>query len=127
MTNPTPLPTVDATASSVNKTVQSVVGDAVPLAEAALIAAQPWLGWPIICQLWEAAFGAIINALGTALGVMGSYVVMDVQKYIDLTNAANALVALNAAKASGDSNAIEQASQAADAAAQPIIQYIGSA
>jgi hypothetical protein len=52
---------------------------------------------------------------------------MDAQRALALENAANALVQLNAAKQSGDANAINQASQAVDTAVTPILHYVGTA
>lgn len=122
----TPLPTTDTTASTVNKTVSGMLGDVLPIVEAAIITAQPWLGWPIISTIWESFLSYLWNQIGQALGIEAGYLVMDLQQYIAVTSAANAMAALNAAKASGDANAIEQASQAVDQAVSPVLHYLGS-
>lgn len=121
----TPLPTTDKPAQIAVKSVGELTSVAITTAETALIAYQPWLGWPVIKQLWESAFSYFVSQFGQALGIFAGYKVVDVQEYFALKNAASALAQLNAAKASGDINAINQASAAADAAAAPILHYIG--
>ena len=121
-----PLPTADATAAGANRTVTTILNDAIPLAETALIAAYPPLAWPILKQIWEAIFSYFVGQLIGALGTVTGYVVMDVQKYMALTAAGNALAALDAAKKAGNTDAIEQASKDVDSAVTPILHFIGS-
>ena len=118
--------TTDSTASIVSQTVTDIFGAAVTAAETAIIADQPWLGLPVIKQLWEALFSYIVGKISGALGTAAGFLVIDLQTYTEVTNAASAIQALQAAQTSGDSNAITQARAQADAAAAALLHYNGS-
>ena len=118
--------TTDSTAPIVSQTVTDIFGAAVTAAETAIIAAQPWLGLPVIKQLWEALFSYIVGKISGALGTAAGFLVIDLQTYTEVTNAASAIQALQAAQTSGDSNAITQARAQADAAAAALLHYNGS-
>ena len=118
--------TTDSTASIVSQTVTDIFGAAVTAAETTIIAAQPWLGLPVIKQLWEALFSYIVGKISGALGTAAGFLVIDLQTYTEVTNAASAIQALQAAQTSGDSNAITQARAQADAAAAALLHYNGS-
>ena len=118
--------TTDSTASIVSQTVTDIFGAAVTAAETMIIAAQPWLGLPVIKQLWEALFSYIVGKISGALGTGAGFLVIDLQTYTEVTNAASAIQALQAAQTSGDSNAITQARAQADAAAAALLHYNGS-
>ena len=118
--------TTDSTASIVSQTVTDIFGAAVTAAETTIIAAQPWLGLPVIKQLWEALFSYIVGKISGALGTGSGFLVIDLQTYTEVTNAASAIQALQAAQTSGDSNAITQARAQADAAAAALLHYNGS-
>ena len=118
--------TTDSTAAIVSQTVTDIFGAAVTAAETAIIAAQPWLGLPVIKQLWEALFSYIVGKISGALGTGAGFLVIDLQTYTEVTNAASAIQALHAAQTSGDSNAITQARAQADAAAAALLHYNGS-
>ena len=118
--------TTDSTASIVSQTVTDIFGAAVTAAETTIIAAQPWLGLPVIKQLWEALFSYIVGKISGALGTAAGFLVIDLQTYTEVTNAASAIQALQAAQTSGDSNAITQARAQADQAAAALLHYNGS-
>ena len=118
--------TTDSTASIVSQPIADIFGAAVTAAESAIIAAQPWLGLPVIKQLWEALFSYIVGKISGALGTGAGFLVIDLQTYTEVTNAASAIQALQAAQTSGDSNAITQARAQADAAAAALLHYNGS-
>jgi hypothetical protein len=122
----TPLPTTDSAATLADTTVNQLASIAIQTSEAAVIVMYPWLGWAVFKQLWEIPFNYFIGQLSSALGTLTGYVVIDIQKYFALKKAASALAALNTAKASGDQNAITQASADVDAAVAPILHYVGS-
>jgi hypothetical protein len=124
---PAPLPTVDSTASTADKTVGEIVTGAEAPVEAAIITAEPFMGLFLWKQLWEAALDWIFGLLGGALGVLTGYMVLDIQKYLALKNAASALATLRSAQASGDQNAIANANTQADAAIAPILHFVGTA
>ena len=117
---------VDTAASTGDTVVQEAVSAAETVAETAIIAAYPAMGTPVWKQIWEGTLNLFCGKIGWALGTITGYVIMDVQKYIALTNAAQALAQLQAAQKSGNSNAITQANTNADAAVAPILHYIGS-
>lgn len=125
-TPPKPLPTVDQAASIADKAVVDIVQDLIPLAEAAAIAQVPLLGAPFIKQIWEAVFKWVCDLFGSAAGLLTGFVVMDIQKAVALEKCAHAISAINAAKQSGDKDAIDKASDQADAAAAGVLHYIGS-
>lgn len=122
----TPLPTTDPTASKVDQTVGQIVTAAETATEAAIITAQPWMGTVVVKQLWEAALGWVFGLLSGFLGKLTGYMVVDIQEYFALKTAASALVALQAAQRSGDSNALNQANANMDNAVAPVLHYIGT-
>ena len=128
MTDPTgtPLPTTDTTASTGEKTVGTVLAAGEAEAETAAETAAPWLLWPVVKQLFTGACSWIFGFINSFLGTLVGYVIMDVQQYLALKNAASALAALQTAQASGDPSAIDQANQNMDSAVAPILQYVGS-
>lgn len=119
------LPTTNKPAQVVRNTVGELTQKGISAAEAALIANQPWLGWPIFKQFWEAAFSYFLTQFGEFLGVASGDLVINEKEYFALQKSAAALVALNAAKAKGDPHEISQASSAADDAAASVIHYVG--
>lgn len=121
-----PLPTVNSTAQLIDTTVVDLGQKGIALAETALLAQFPWLGFWGLKQIWESIFEYFSNQLLDFLGTFAGYVVIDIQKYIDLKEAASALIALNAAKQTGDQNAISKASSDVDEAVAPILHYVGS-
>lgn len=124
--NRTPLPTENKAAQAAVDVVQGAANAAETVVEDAAIAAEPWLGFPGIKQLWETVLDYFVKQFSRALGTLAGYVLVDAEEYLALKKAAASLVKLNAAKATGDANAIEQASAEADAAAAPILHYVGS-
>lgn len=122
---PQPLPTTDKAASIGNKVFQDLLNDCVPIAETAIIAAEPWMGTPVLKETWEEIFQLIVKELGDAGGTLTGYVIMDVQKFFALMNAASALNDLRAAQLKGDPDEISKANDAADAAVAPILHYVG--
>ena len=121
----TALPTVNTAASAGDKTVGMAFGDAITAAETAISAASPWFYWTTF--IWKPLFTYFGSQIGLAFGTLFGYVILDIETYTRLTTADAALTALNAAKATGDINAIEQASQNVDASVAPVLHYIGSA
>lgn len=121
------VPTTNQGAVTVEKTVMELFNDATSAAETAIETAQPWLKTPVLKQLFEALFSAIVAQISTPLSVSGAYIALDIDKYTALMNAAQAQAALNAAKLTGDPNAIQTASDNVDAAVAPILHYIGDA
>lgn len=122
----TALPTTDSSAFAVDQGLQDVLNDLIPVAETAIIAAQPWAGTPVLREAWEEAFQFFAQEISDAAGKLGGFVVIDIQKYAALANASKALATLQAAQKGGDPDAISQANAAADSAAAGILHFIGT-
>lgn len=120
-------PTTDIPASIANRTVGQLFEKLTVAAEDVAITRWPWLMYPGFKQVWEALFGYFTGLFGKAFGTTTAYIVMDVQDYFALTNAAQVLASLQKAQASGDEDAIEKASDQMDAAVAPILHYVGDA
>lgn len=119
------LPTTNKPAQFVRTGLVDIVNAEVTAAESSLIAAQPWLGLPVVKQLWEKAFQYFVGQLTQGLAIFAGKVVVDAEEYFNLKKAAKALQDLNAAKASGDQNAINQASSHVDETVAPLLHYVG--
>jgi hypothetical protein len=119
--------TSNSAAKFVGKTVREIFDAAVPVAEASIIAAAPWMAAPVWEQVWEEIFKLGVDELGKALGEAGAFVVMDVQTYFELKDAVTTIKKLREAQASGDSDAIAKAKAEADAAADALLHYDGDA
>jgi hypothetical protein len=109
------------------RTVQDVLNAAVPVAEAAIIAAAPPMATPVFMQIWEEVFKLVVIELGNALGNDAADIVIDFQVYSQLVSAADAVKNLRAAQAAGDSDAIAKAKAIADAASDALLHYDGDA
>lgn len=127
MTDATPLPTTDQTATLIDTTVVDIVNAEITVAETALTTQYPFLGFWYLKWAWKIPFKYFLSQLGLGLGKLSGYVVIDIQKYFAMKKALQAQGALDAAKKTGDLNAINQASADVDAAVAPILHYIGTA
>ena len=121
-----PLPTTNKIGSITAKTVEEAISGSESAVETIAITAVPWLGLPVLKQLWEGLLDWIFKQLGNTLGLLAGYVVIDIEEYAALVRAARTLQQLDAARTTGDKGAIQKASDAADAAAASIIHYYGS-
>lgn len=119
--------TSNAAAKFAKRTVQDVLDAAVPVAEAAIIAAAPPMAAPVFMQVWEEVFKLAVQELGKALGNDAADIVIDTQVFFQLISAADAVKKLKAAQAAGDANAIAEAKAKADAAADALLHYDGDA
>jgi hypothetical protein len=124
-TPPTPVPTTNAGAQDAVTLIETLGQQGETAAEAAIIAAAPVMGTPVLMQLWEAVFEWVANLILKPLASLGGKVVIDVEEYVALTKAASAQAALDAAKQSGDANAISKASSDVDTAVAGVVQYVG--
>lgn len=121
-----PLPTTDQTASTADQTVGNIVSSTESPIDSAIIAAVPALATPVLKQIWEGVLHVLFIQIGNFLGEFTGFVVIDVQQYIALKKAVSAQLAFNQAIASGNTDAINQASDALDQAVAPVLHYIGS-
>jgi hypothetical protein len=126
MADPQSLPTTNSTADLAKKTVESAVNAAENAVIAAAQSSQPWIGLPIVKQLWRALLDWIFGQVGSFFGTCAGFVVIDAQQYFALKNAAQALSDLKAAQTKGDPSDISKASDSVDKAVAPILHYIGN-
>jgi len=125
-TPPSPVPTVDQPAQDAVNAITTLVQDGEQAAEAAIIASAPVMGTPVLKQIWEAAFDWLIKFIMQPLAMYGGRVIVDAQEYFALKNAVAAQAALDAAKKTGDLNAIQNASSQVDQAVASVVNYIGA-
>lgn len=124
--SPAPVPTVNPTAQDAVTTIENLGEKGEQMAEAAIIAQAPFMGTPVLKQLWESAFDYLVKLILRPIASLGGRVVIDVQEYIALKSSAAAQAALDSAKKNGDSNAIQKASDDVDKAVAGVIQYVGA-
>lgn len=124
--SPAPVPTVNTTAQDAVTTIENLGEKGEQMAEAAIIAQAPFMGTPVLKQLWESAFDYLVKLILRPIASLGGRVVIDVQEYIALKSSAAAQAALDSAKKNGDSNAIQKASDDVDKAVAGVIQYVGA-
>lgn len=124
--SPAPVPTVNTTAQDAVTVIENLGEKGEQMAEAAIIAQAPFMGTPVLKQLWESAFDYLVKLILRPIASLGGRVVIDVQEYIALKSSAAAQAALDSAKKNGDSNAIQKASDDVDKAVAGVIQYVGA-
>jgi hypothetical protein len=122
---PTPVPIIDPVAQTVVNDLQDVISDAADAAKTAIISASPFMGTPVIKQIWEGIFDLVVSKLMNPLVTLSGRVVISLEEYKNLKAVVAAQAALDAAKQTGDSSAITQASQKVDSTAAAAIQYVG--
>jgi hypothetical protein len=120
-----PVATVNVPAENVTGAANKLLQTGISAAETAIIAAEPWMGTTVWKQLWEAALSALMNWIAAPIVTWSGQVVISIEEYEALQTAVSAQAALDAAKQTGDQNAISQASQNVDSAILGAIQYIG--
>ena len=98
-TNP-PLPT-NPTTQVVNTVIDTVWQAAVTAAEAALIAAVPEMGVPVVKQVSQEVIQLVAQAIYKQFALWVSFEIIDFQDSAELTSEQKALVALKAAQKSG--------------------------
>lgn len=103
-----PNPTTENSAAGIANTVIKV-GETgiVAVAESLAITAVPWLGLPVIKQLWEGIFNFIADKFEKAAATGATFLVIDVQVGNEETQMSKELAAVIAAEKSGDANAIK--------------------
>lgn len=126
MTTPTPVPTTNAGAQDAVTLIENAGKVGEDAAEAAIIAAAPFMGTPVLKQIWEAIFDWIFQLFLRPIARFGGMVVITAEEYLALRGAVQAQSTLDAAKKTGDSNAISKASSAVDQAVASVVQYVGA-
>ena len=92
-----------------------------------MIADYPFLGFPIIKQLWEGILALIGGYFSRALQTGATFIVIDHQVNTEESNLTKALAALIAAQKSGDPVAIQKAIKDYANAHSALIHSDGSA
>lgn len=123
---PVPVPTVNKPAQEVVTIIEDLVEKGEEAAEIAIIAQAPWMGTPVWKQIWEALFDWLVKLVMRPVASLGGRVVISIEEYVALKNAARAQADLDAAKKTGDSNAISQASSKVDDAVASVVHYVGA-
>lgn len=121
--------TVNGTAQTVDQIINTVIYDlALPGAEAALIVAVPFLGWPIINTIFTYLFGLIAKSIYKYVAInLTINVIIPAQTGAERDAYVKAESVLRAAHLSGDTAAIANATELFKAAASSFIHYDGSA
>lgn len=99
----------------------------VTTAENLAIAAQPWLGYPGVKQIWEALFSFVADKFTQAAQTEGTFIVIDLQVDGEQTNVSKELAALVAAEKLGDMAALKVAIQNYANANSALVHSDGSA
>lgn len=96
-------------------------------AEAAIIADVPWLGVPVVKQVFEYLLGFVGSYIYKQAAWGATKIIIDVQTKMEASAAYSAFQNLQMAIASGDPGAITKASQDLDKAYAALIHFDGSA
>ena len=121
------LPTTNQAAQGIDNAIQSGGSSIISLAENMIIADVPFLGFPIIKQIWEALFNFIAGYFEKAAETGATFAVIDAQTASESSNLSQALQALITAEKSGNAAAIQQAIQNYAKANSALINSDGSA
>lgn len=107
MTNPKPPTTENRTANEVSTLMSSLENAGVVTVENLIIADVPWLGAPVIKQIWQALFAWIAGYFLKAAQDGATFVVIDAQISSEEFYLSEALAKLMMAEKTGDPNAIQ--------------------
>ena len=120
--------TVNQAAKTVDQIISGVIFDAgIPIAEAAIIAAQPVFGLPIIKQLLDYFLKYFGGFLYRAMGTFSTLQIIALQTNSEKSAYANAEKTLRAAHASGDPVALQAATDNFKRTFRDLVHYDGSA
>jgi Trk-type K+ transport system membrane component len=102
----------NTTATEVTTVMGAIGSGIVSVAEGMIIADVPFLGTPIIKQIWEALFNWIAGYFQKAAETGATFTVIDTQVGSETSGISSALAALVAAEKTGDAAQITAAIQA---------------
>jgi hypothetical protein len=119
--------TENGLANAINEGIVLGGGAVVQIAESLIIADVPFLGLPIIRQLWQAVLGFIAGYIEKALETGATFAVIDTQTAIEESNLSTALQNLIAAEKKGDPVELQAAIQAYAQAQSSLVHSDGSA
>lgn len=113
-------------ASVINGVLSNIINTAgVDAAETAAIAAYPWLGWPIVRQIFDGILKVVAGEIYKQAAYAATKIVIDVQVELEESKTSDAFKNLQMALASGDKNAIAKASSNLDVAYGNLIHMDG--
>jgi hypothetical protein len=119
--------TTNAVAAEVNKILAELIeGAGETAAEATAIAAYPWLGWPFVKQIFEGVLSYVSGLVYRQAALVATQIIVDAQINLEESTTYGAFQNLQLAVASGDKNAITQATADLDKAYGALIHYDGS-
>ena len=120
-------PPTNQTAQAVDNAIQSGASSIVSLTESMIIADVPFLGAPIIKQIWEALFGWIAGYFEKAAATGATFAVIDLQVDTEVSSVSVALQNLIAAEKTNNPVLIQRAVAAYAKANSNLINSDGSA
>ena len=121
-------PLVNAQAAAVNKIIERLIFDvAVRTARAAAIAEAPWLGLPVISQVFDYLLNLFGKFIYEALARQATFTVIDSQVGKSLTEYETAVSGLNQAVAAGSAEDVDKAQLATKAALINLVRWDGDA
>ena len=109
--SPQPTLPINKTATLVNKIIAGAETGIVNVAESLAIADCPWLGWPGVKQIWEAAFSFVADKFTRAAQTGATFIVIDHQVDGEEKGLSAALIELKNAELSGDAVRIKKTIQ----------------
>jgi hypothetical protein len=121
----TPLPN-DPTTAKLDGAISTTVNSGVTAVETLALTLKPWLGWPVVKQIWEGIFQWIAGLFVQVAETGETFAVIDNQTGTEVTGMSTALANLLAAEKSGDQNAINAAIQAYATANSALVRSDGA-
>ena len=122
---PTPVPTTNAGAQDAVTVLENLGQMGETAAETAIIADAPFMGTPVLKQIWEAIFEWVCSLILKPIASFGGRVVISIEQFSALNATAAAQVALKQAQQAGNVTAIATASAEVDLAVAKVVQYVG--
>ncbi len=120
--------TLNEAASAVNQVLKTIIeGAGTTALEDALITESPWLGLPVIKQVFEFILDKVSNMIYQDAADAATKLIIDVQVNLEKSQVLGAFQNLQMAIASGDKNAIDQMSKDLDQVYARLIHSDGSA
>lgn len=121
-----PVDTTNDDAKAITEAQAILIKTLVSEAEALAIAAYPWLGIPVVKQIWELAAGYYANLFSELVQVGTTFLVIDSQIANEKTGLKKELDNIIAVGKTGDPDAIKKAIKAYADAQSALVRYDGA-
>lgn len=118
--------TINKPAETVNAVLKVVVDTGINAARVAAISAEPWLGLPVISQLFSFFLGKLESYLYKTMADYATFTVIDLQTGSELQDFNNAAATLKLAQSQGDLSAITKARNDFKASLGKLVRWDGS-